>query len=220
MSYAPPGHGQLDPGVGGGTACGSAGPRPSRRAGSTGGASVRPWPRARSRTQRKPKQTAMTAPATTIAQLTTRPTSSATTPSAKPTGHRLGPGTCGCSRLGSKSSSGKRYELPLARFSSLTEQLGRTMTNRRPRRRDCRRDAVLGPARVDEVADLGAHLDLRRPIACAFGGSLGRGVDPELAAQELPGCRMVEMVGGPVAEDDVPRRVDVRPHVERHLLVV
>src|SRR5438477_2667449 len=94
------------------------------------------------------------------------------------------------------------------------------MTNRRAPRRACRRDAVLGPAPVDEVLDLVAHLDLGWPLARAFGGPLGGGVDPELAAQELPGRRMVEMVGGAVAEDDVPRRVDVRADVERHLFVV
>ena len=46
-------------------------------------------------------------------------------------------------------------------------------------------DAVLGPAAVDERPDLGAHLDLLRPLARALLGPLVRRVDPELAAEEL-----------------------------------
>ena len=53
-----------------------------------------------------------------------------------------------------------------------------------PLRRACV-EAVLGPAPVDELADLGAHLDLGRPVAGALVGHLGGGVDPELAADEL-----------------------------------
>ena len=46
----------------------------------------------------------MIAPTATIDQLTTNPTSRTTAPIASPTGHRLGPGTCGWSWLGSTSS--------------------------------------------------------------------------------------------------------------------
>ena len=41
-------------------------------------------------------------------------------------------------------------------------------------------------------------------------GQLGGRVDPELAADELALGRVVEMVGGPVGEDDVAGRIDVR----------
>ena len=47
-------------------------------------------------------------------------------------------------------------------------------------------EPVLGPAAVDERADLGAHLDLGRPLPGALLGELGGRVDPELAADELP----------------------------------
>ena len=82
----------------------AAGARGSFFSGSTGGASLAsPLPRVSSLTQRKRKSTAIAAPIATIHQETTKPTSSTTTPRARPTGQRLGPGACGCSRLGSKS---------------------------------------------------------------------------------------------------------------------
>ena len=59
-------------------------------------------------------------------------------------------------------------------------------------------DAVLGPAPVDEVADLRAHLDLVGPRPGALLGPLRGGVDPELAADELALGRVVEMVERPL----------------------
>ena len=52
-------------------------------------------PVARSRTQRNPKTSAIAAPTAATGQLTTMPTSRQTMPTAKPTGHRLGGGSCG-----------------------------------------------------------------------------------------------------------------------------
>ena len=51
----------------------------------------------RSRTQRNANTSATTAPSAAMYQEMMIPTSSTTTPIAKPTGQRLGPGTCGCS---------------------------------------------------------------------------------------------------------------------------
>ena len=75
-----------------------------RFSGSTfAGFSARRDSRATSLSQRKPNRTAMIAPTATIDQLTTNPTRRTTAPIASPTGHRLGPGTCGWSWLGSSS---------------------------------------------------------------------------------------------------------------------
>src|SRR5438445_482651 len=76
---------------------------------------------------------------------------------------------------------------------------------------------VLGPAARDELFDLGAHLDLLRPRTRAFLRPLCGRVDAELAADELPLGRMVEVVERSLAEHDVALRVDVRPRIEEHL---
>ena len=68
--------------------------RGGRFSGSTfSGFSVSALPCVSSLIQRKLKKTVMKMPIATIAHETTKPTSSTTTPTAKPTGQRLGPGT-------------------------------------------------------------------------------------------------------------------------------
>ena len=117
-------------------------------------------------------------------------------PTAKPTGHRLGPGTCGCSRLGSKSrmqqiqassQPGRRQRRNSAHGANYDG-------SRRCLHAGSVGDPVLGPAAVDELADLGAHLDLRRPLARALVRALRGRVDAELAADELARRRVVEVV--------------------------
>ena len=61
-----------------------------------------------SRAQRKPKTSASAAPTAATHQLTTRPTRRQTMPTAKPTGQRLGCGSCGRSSPGRSS---KRFSL-------------------------------------------------------------------------------------------------------------
>ena len=80
--------------------------------------------------------------------------------------------------------------------------------------------SVLGPAGVDERADLGRHLDLGRPLARALLRKLVCRVDAELAADELrPGC-VVEVVERTFAQQDVTLGVDVCGDAEEDLVVV
>ena len=56
-------------------------------------------------------------------------------------------------------------------------------------------DAVLLPPAVDERLDLGRHLDLLGPRPRVLFRQLVRGVDAELAADELTARRVVERAG-------------------------
>ena len=78
-------------------------PQPRRSAGPRAAAPV-----ATSRAQRKPKTSARPAPTAATYQLTISPTSRQTMPTANPTGHRLGGGSCGRS---SPVRSSKRVSL-------------------------------------------------------------------------------------------------------------
>src|SRR6266545_2287401 len=69
-----------------------------------GGGSARDIPLKRSRTQRKPKKTAIAPPTATAGQLTIRPTSRQATPTANPTGYRVGAGRCDRSTPGRDSN--------------------------------------------------------------------------------------------------------------------
>src|SRR5579859_1750375 len=80
--------------------------------------------------------------------------------------------------------------------------------------------AVFGPAARHALLDLDAHLDLVGPRPCALLRPLRGRVDPELAADELPLRRVVEMVERPLADHDVALGVDVGACVEEHLRVV
>ncbi len=80
--------------------------------------------------------------------------------------------------------------------------------SRRSLRRGTVSEPVLGPAPVDELAHLGAHLDLRRPLPRPLERALRGGVDPDLAADELERRRMVEVVERPLG--DARRRASGR----------
>ncbi len=85
-------------GVAGGTVGGgSDGAAAAAVSGATSGAWTSSLPFVRSRTQRNANASAISAPSPAIHQETTSPTRRTTTPTAKPTGHKLGPGTCGWS---------------------------------------------------------------------------------------------------------------------------
>src|SRR6266571_1235954 len=72
-----------------------------------------------------------------------------------------------------------------------------------------RADAVFAPAAVDQSAYFIAHPDLLRPRPGALVGPLRGRVDSELAAKELVGRGVVEMVERALADHDVASRVDV-----------
>ena len=71
-------------------------------------------------------------------------------------------------------------------------------------------EPVVGPAAVDERPHLGAHLDPGRPLPRALVRALLGRVDAELAAIELPGRRVVEVVERAFREQHVAAGVDVR----------
>ena len=149
--------------------------------------------------QRKPKKTVMKTPTATIAHETTKPTSSTTTPTASPTGQRLGPGTCGVFAARVQVASNK-YHRWLPRVSG---QPGSQLCPNRTlpaagTAHFCSPRPYSAQRRLDEVADLGAHLDLGRPLARPLLRQLRGGVDPELAADELPRGGVVEVVGRPL----------------------
>src|SRR5581483_7323333 len=75
---------------------GGAGPVSAAGAGGGGGGATR-TPAVRSRTHRNPNTSAITPPTATAGQLTIRPTRTHATPTAKPTGQRVGDGRCGLS---------------------------------------------------------------------------------------------------------------------------
>src|SRR5690242_552362 len=150
------------PGAGGGapagpTFAGGAGPATAGSGGGGGGSCVlRPE---RSRTQRKPKTSAIAPPTATAGQLTIRPTRTHATPTAKPTGQTVGGGRWGLSCSGVT-------RLHYYSFGRLA-------------------DAVLAPPPFDLFLDRIGHHDLRRPLAGAFLGQLVGRVDADLAADEL-----------------------------------
>src|SRR3954469_2039913 len=198
------------------TFAGSAGP-----VGLSGGASAvctSGVPAVRSRTHRNANTSATIAPRAAIHQETIRPIMRTTTPTAKPTGQRLGPGTCGWSSFGGKSLSWNSSYLVDA--GSTPYQAARVLTDSTVCRPGNRFDPVLLPPAVDERAHLVAHRDLGRPLPRAFERPLCRRVDPDLAADELERRRVVEVVERPLADHDVPLRVDVGTDVEHDRAVV
>src|SRR5919199_3439563 len=87
-------------------------------------------------------------------------------------------------------------------------------------RRSLEIDSELGPALVDTPLDLVAHADLVGPRPRPLRRPLRGRVDPELAPDELPRRRVVEVVERPLGELEVAGGVDVRADVEEDLLVV
>src|SRR6266536_4324935 len=97
--------GKRSPGSGSGAPAGprwagGAGPVGTAAGGGGGGGSTWGAPRERSRTQRKPKISAIAPPTATAGQLTIRPTRTHAKPMAKPTGHTVGGGRLGLSSPG------------------------------------------------------------------------------------------------------------------------
>src|SRR5262245_35737550 len=156
----------------------------------------------------------ITTPIPTIHQLTSRPTSAHATPTATPMGQRLS--TCACcsgtcsdwstARLASGSPAGS---IQSSRISPANVVTGASIA-----------ETVLAPAAVDAGLDVGRHLDLFRPRPRVLLRQLMGGVDPELAAVELPPRRVVEMVERALGDEDVALRIDVRGHTKEHVLVV
>src|ERR671936_1749755 len=99
-------------------------------------------------------------------------------------------------------------------------QRPRNMTHRPVRRLEIDTDPVFLPAAVDERLDRFAHSDLFGPRPRALVWALRGRVDPQLAAEELVGRRVVKVVEWALADDDVAGGVDVRPDVEENLLVI
>src|SRR6266545_2958812 len=178
----------------------------ARVSGSTSGGAASP--RVASTTQRTPQTTAITAPTTAAGQLTISPTRMQAIPTAKPIGQMLGPGPWACVRFGSN------------RLAVAGRSPGRTLPHPPAVCRRIDPDPVFGPPPRHELAHLGAHLDLRRPLARSLGRPLVRRVDPELAAVELARRRVVEMVERPFAHQHVARGIDVRADAEEDLVVV
>src|SRR5581483_1094228 len=179
-------------------------------------------PRVRSSTQRKPNTSARAAPITTPHQLTTNPTRRQTTPTANPTGHRLGAGTCGLSSC-ELTLETLRHSIAPSFGVSKTYRASQTAPARGiltiPRLR-ASGEPVLGPAPVDERLHLLAHADRLGPGAGALVRPLRGGVEADLAAVAGQQRGVVELVDRPLGELDVPLGVDVGAEVEEDLLVV
>ena len=186
------------------------------RSGSTSGVSASALPARDSLSQRNAKTTVMIVPSATIDQADDEADQEDDAPIARPTGQRLGPGTCGWSSARDQVASD---EITRAGFRRGAAGMA-TMSDRDETLRRRTPQAILGPAPIDELAHLGAHLDLGRPLPRALVRDLRGGVDPELAADELAHGGVVEVVGGPVGEHDVARGVDVGADVEGDLRVV
>src|SRR5690349_5281568 len=164
-----------------------------------------------SRAQRTPKTIAITAPIDEISSgLITSPTRTTTMPIAKPIGHSVGGGRCGSSWSDSCSVSGL----------GCSGSTGESLIGNADAASGELTQAVLVPAPCHKLFDLRAHLDLVRPRPRALLRPFRGRVDPELAADELPLRRVVEMVERPLPDHDVALRIDVRAGVEEHLLVV
>ena len=155
-----------------------------------GGASARSVARgdvARPEERRRPSAIARRPPAT---QLTTRPTSRQTTPTAKPTGHRLGADVrslvpvafFGFHRRASPTSLASQRRI---QRRTAARQRRNSWRNAPSSAAPDRSEAVLVPALVDEprtsslISISGGHWRV------ALGRALVRRVDPELAAVEL-----------------------------------
>src|SRR3954453_17542701 len=164
-----------------------------------------------SRAQRMPKTMAIAAPIDEISSgLMMSPTRATPMPIAKPIGHSVGGGRCVSSWSDSCLVSGL----------GCSGSTGRSLIGNARATEGELTQAVLGPAARDELLDLRAHLDLVRPGPSALLRPFRGRVDPELAAEELPLGRVVEMVERAFRENHVALRVDVRAGVEEHLLVV
>ena len=159
--------------------------------------------------------------------LTISPTSSTTTPTAKPSGQmrRRRDGACRprrrVARLLVPSLYRAGFNLPPVRtVNDVTLAATRTDYDA-SRGRAAAADPVLGPAAVDERPHLGAHLDLAPATAA-------RPPPAPCASRRSRACRrtncerrrVVELVERALGEHDVALRVDVRADVEEHLRVV
>ena len=177
----------------------------------------------RSRIQSQPKATAMIAPSRTIHQPTTRPVRRTATPIANPTGQRLGGGTCGCPPRARQYRAAPPSADPsisggVAVNAATTVARWRAA---RPRSADASRPMPYSSQRRSTSSFTASSISIsgghgRAPSS----GSFARRVDPELAADELPLGRVVEVVERPVGDHDVALRIDVRADVEEDLLVV
>src|SRR5471030_1428226 len=102
-----------------------------------------------------------------------------TTPMAKPTGHRRGSGAWVCSRLGSKFTQ-CWYWSHSTRTTSFERNYDVLRGFPHGESHESLLNPVFRPARRDQLADLLAHLDLRRPLAGALSGTLRRRIDSEI----------------------------------------
>ena len=171
-------------------------------------------------TQRKPKTSAMRAADRDDGQLTTRPTRTHGDADAKPTGQRLGRRNV---RLVAATGFQRRQvprASPAVNGVSLLNDVSRDASVPIAVPRRSSRDPVLGPAPVDERPDLGAHLDLRRPLARALLGPLCVASIPSLPPKNCSVGAWSSWSSGPSVRSDVALRVDVGADAEEDLLVV
>ncbi len=187
----------------------------------------------RSRTQRKPKTSAITAPTISAGTLTTRPTRMHATPIAKPIGQRLGAGRCCVSRSSSLTRWLRASRAPVliqppcpAACQRSTDGVDLRLPHpvRRPfctvPRSGCSGNPSSAQRASTRARTSAAHLDLGRPLARALVRALRRGVEADLPAEGRQHRGVVELVDRAVGEDDVALRVDVGADAEEDLLVV
>ena len=146
-------------------------------------------------------------------------------PTAKPTGHRLGGGSCGRSSPGRSSKRSLPYveaagfnRCRSGRVNDVTVGATRPRGVRRPRGSAPRPYSSQRSSTRRRTSSLISISGGHAPRALLR--ALVRRVDPELAAVELQRRRVVEVVERALADQHVALRVDVGADAEEDLLVV